>query len=748
MKARRARVMERAFCIPPALQPYASLPVWVVWRMEMVKGKPTKVPYQPNNPTRRAKSDDSATWSDAATAIKVAERDGFDGVGLQLHNGEIAAFDLDHCRDPNTGTIHPKVEELIERAASYTEITPSKTGLRIIGIYCGLLTKGIKRPVPGANGVSIEAYPASKRYITVTGDHLDGTPEKLADITELMDNTVEELLGNGKAKSETTLDESQGEDEGDLPASLTTRLFIPDEGAAKAHAGYPSRSELAFAFIAEAIRAKIEAKRIVRASLDERHRGHAVYEHCYNNGGEQYVERQIDQARAKVRETSEKLTDLGNARRLIHCHGNDLRYVPTWHGWMSWADGHWRRDEDGAAMRMAKATVEQMHTEAMQTSDENARTSLRAFAIRSQSAQRLAAMVKLAESELEVVACIEKLDADPLLLGVRNGVIDLKDVTFRAARREDYVTKIAGVAFDPKATCPNWLKFLEKIFPADRLRGYLMRATGYLLTGLTDEEVMFVLWGRGSNGKSTFRETLFALMGDYAVGSDASLLITSKRPGGATPDLARLAGRRLVTVNETEQHSQLNEQRVKFITSHDVITARNLFEDPFDFRPSHKTFLTTNYKPIVKGTDDGIWRRIHLLPFTTIIAKGDRDPSYREKKLLPELSGILNWALEGLRAYWSEGLNPPPEVTEATDEYRVEMDIIGSWIEDRCQSLPDAEETTAALHMDYEQWAKREIGFAMSTIAFGRELANRGFTSKKVKRGRGVRGLKLLPPPM
>jgi putative DNA primase/helicase len=203
------------------------------------------------------------------------------------------------------------------------------------------------------------------------------------------------------------------------------------------------------------------------------------------------------------------------------------------------------------------------------------------------------------------------------------------------------------------------------------------------------------------------------LSGDYAVGSDASLLITSKRPGGATPDLARLAGRRLVTVNETEQHSQLNEQRVKFITGHDVITARNLFEDPFDFTPSHKTFLTTNYKPIVKGTDDGIWRRIHLLPFTTIIAKGDRDPSYREKKLLPELPGILNWALEGLRAYWSEGLNPPPEVTEATDEYREEMDIIGSWIDDRCQLDPNAEETTALLHMDYEQWAKRQIGFAM-----------------------------------
>jgi hypothetical protein len=180
-------------------------------------------------------------------------------------------------------------------------------------------------------------------------------------------------------------------------------LFIPDEGAGKPHAGYASRSELAFAFISEALRAKIATKRIATACLDERHRGHAIYEHCHEKGGEGYVLRQIDHARAKVREASEKLTDLGNARRLVRCCGSDLRYVPTWRGWMSWVDGHWRRDEDGAAMRMAKATVEQMHGEATRIADENVRTALRAFAIKSQSAQRLAAMIKLAESESEVV---------------------------------------------------------------------------------------------------------------------------------------------------------------------------------------------------------------------------------------------------------------------------------------------------------------------------------------------------------
>ena len=370
---------------------------------------------------------------------------------------------------------------------------------------------------------------------------------------------------------------------------------------------------------------------IIAACMDPAHRGHAAYEHCRDNGGGEYVARQVKRAQEMIRDAGEMTTDLGNARRLVRLHGNNLRFVPAWKSWISSADGRWQRDEDGAIVRMAKATIEQMFTEAAQIGDEAKRAAMRSHALKSQSQQRLAAMVKLAESELEVVAHAEKLDADPYLLGVRNGVIDLQKVEFRQAKREDYVTKVAGVAFDANAQCPQWLGFLKKIFPQqDELITYLQRASGYLLTGLTVEEVLFVLWGRGHNGKTTFRETLFALLGEYAIGSDASLLIT-QRHGGATPDLARLFGRRLVTINETEQHSHLNEQRVKFITSHDVITARNLFEDPFDFMPTHKTCLTTNYKPIVKGTDEGIWRRIHLWPFVTTIPENERDASFREK---------------------------------------------------------------------------------------------------------------------
>ena len=537
-----------------------------------------------------------------------------------------------------------------------------------------------------------------------------------------------------------TADEGAGSTN-ELPPRVAAFLFIEGNGP------YDTRSELLFSFLIAALQANVADDAIAAACHDPTYARGGIFQHVAGNA-KGYIERQIQRARAKVKETraSEMMTDLGNARRLVRSWGLDLRYVHAWRAWLTWENGHWRRDDNGSVVRKAKATVEEMFVEAGRINDEARRTAARRHALRSQGAKQLSAMVSLAQSELEVVLAVEKLDADPLLLGVPNGVIDLRAASFREARREDYVTKVAGVAFDAEARCPNWEAFLAKFFPDDAdLIAYLQRAAGYLLTGLTSEEVLFVLWGAGNNGKSTYRETLFALLGEYAVGSDASLLIMNKRSGGATPDLARLHGKRIVTINETEQNDHLNEARVKFITNHDAITARNLYEAPFDFTPTHKTFLTTNHKPIVRGTDPGIWRRIHLLPFMVQVTAEDRQPNFREEKLLPELPGILNWALEGLKAWQKGGLQPPKSVTDATQEYRTDMDLIGLWIEERCEENPKSERTTAELYKDYGRWAENEVGFKVSVIAFGRELASRpGLRAKKVGGHRGIVGLEVV----
>jgi putative DNA primase/helicase len=416
---------------------------------------------------------------------------------------------------------------------------------------------------------------------------------------------------------------------------------------------------------------------------------------------------------AEEKSADEYHTDLGNARRFVKRHGENIRFVPEWRTWLVWNEYRWVIDTDGAVMRLAKDTVEALYPDALQSASNGDRDALLKHAIRSQAEARLRAMVSLAESETAVVVAAHKLDANPWLVGVRNGVIDLMTGQFRAARRQDLITKCLHVEFDPQARCPQWLKFLDTVTGRDRsLRSYIQRVVGYALSGSVREEAMFVLYGTGSNGKSTFRETLHALCGDYALAADASLLTERKKAGGATEEIARLKGRRFVAVNETAENDQLNESRVKFITSQDMITARNLYGHFFDFFPTHKTFLTTNHKPIVRGTDEGIWRRVQLIPFTVTIAKKAVEKDFRERRLMPELPGIVNWALLGLAAYRKHGLNPPQKVLASTESYRQDMDVVGQWIDERCEQNPNASVPTSVAYGDYSLWAEEEVGWA------------------------------------
>ena len=438
-------------------------------------------------------------------------------------------------------------------------------------------------------------------------------------------------------------------------------------------------------------------------------------------------------------------TDLGNARRLVNRHGENIRYVPEWRKWIIWSECRWEIDNDGGIMRLAKEAVEAMYSEAVSLAREEQRDVLLRHAIRSQAEARLKAMVSLAESEAGVVVSARMLDADPWLLGVQNGVVELKTRQFRPACREDLITKRTNVMFDPDALCPEWLKFLDVVTSGDTsVQAYMQRVGGYTLTGIVSEEVLFVLYGIGSNGKSTYRETVHALMGDYALAADAGLLTERKKPGGATEEIARLKGRRFVAVNETAENDHLNEARIKFITSQDTITARNLYGHLFDFFPTHKGFLSTNHKPIVRGTDEGIWRRLNLIPFTVTIPKSAVEKDFRERRLMPELSGILNWELAGLADYLKQGLNPPRTVLASTQDYRSDMDVVGQWIAERCEEDSKASVPTSLAYSDYSQWADEEVGWTLGKLTFRRHLADRGFGAKKGAGGqRMVQGLGL-----
>jgi P4 family phage/plasmid primase-like protien len=442
-------------------------------------------------------------------------------------------------------------------------------------------------------------------------------------------------------------------------------------------------------------------------------------------------------------------TDLGNAKRLVARCGSNIRFVPERKCWVVFDGTRWKIDSDGAIMRLAKQMTVEMLREAAAIEDSDKRDRQVKHALKCQAAPRLAAMVMLASTEAEVVISIAKLDANPLLLGVRNGVIELSTGKFREAKREDFITMQANVSYDSKATCPNWEAFQMKITAGDRgLIAYKQEALGYCLTGLVKEEKTFIWYGTGDNGKSTERETIFSLMGDYAIAASADLLMEKQNAGNATPEVARLKGRRLVTINETREGDILNEARLKYITGHDTISARFLHENPFDFYPTHKPVLTTNHKPIVRGGDHGLWKRIHLWPYIVKIPKEEIEREFRERKLMPELSGILNWMLVGVRAYLQRGkLAAPAAVEGATAAYQQDMDVIRQWIDDRCIVGPQKTIPSGAAYFDYEQWARDEIGWAFTRVKFRRNLIDRGFAAEKGAKGqRMVQGLTLKEP--
>jgi putative DNA primase/helicase len=437
------------------------------------------------------------------------------------------------------------------------------------------------------------------------------------------------------------------------------------------------------------------------------------------------------------------LTDLGNARRLVTRHGPDLRFCPPWKQWLVWTGTRWGRDGDGEVMRRAKHTVEQIPEEAaaLQGNSELVRQLLQ-HATGSQSAPRLSAMITLATSEPGIPVVPGVLDADPWLLNVANGTLELRTGQLRAHCREDLLTKVAPVAYDPEALCPRWVAFLEDILQGNSaLIAFLQRAVGYALTGDTSEQVLFLLYGTGSNGKSTLLETLRALLGAYAQHTPFTTFLTG-RSDTVRNDLARLHGARFVSAVEVERGQRLDETVIKQVTGGDPITARFLYEEYFEFTPQFKLFLAANHKPVIWGTEYAIWRRIRLIPFTVKIPESQKDRQL-STKLRAELPGILTWAVQGCLAWQREGLQAPEEVEVATEEYREEMDIVGRFLDDCCREDPTAKISTQQLYQAYTTWCDRSGEPRLGMNTFSAKLSERGFQKCRLGNSRGWAGLTL-----
>lgn len=428
-------------------------------------------------------------------------------------------------------------------------------------------------------------------------------------------------------------------------------------------------------------------------------------------------------------------TDLGNSERLVTRYGHDLRYCYDFGKWLVWDGVRWAMDRDGVALDKAKDTSRKMLAEAATFIDPEKARQLAAWSFRSQARDRLTAMLYLAQPDVSVRP--EHLDTHPWLLNVTNGTIDLRTGGLVPANRAHLLTKQSPVTYHPAATCPSWLTFLDLTFQGNAaLIRFVQKAAGYSLTGLDVEECFFVLWGVGQNGKSTFVETLSALLGtDYAQQATPDLLMQKKQDRHAT-ELAVLRGARLVASVETGQGKRLNEVLIKSMTGGDRIRANFMHQDTFEFRPEFKVWLSTNHKPVIAGTDLGIWRRIRLIPFTYCIPDHKKDGGFKARLREPvALSGILNWALEGVRLWREEGLKPPQAVLDATQAYREEMDVLAAWISECCVVQKIAEAKAADLYKSYSDWCEAQGERPESQRSFGLRLVERGFDRNRTTGG-------------
>ncbi|NPV50685.1 MAG: hypothetical protein HPY60_05750 [Candidatus Methanofastidiosum sp.] len=436
------------------------------------------------------------------------------------------------------------------------------------------------------------------------------------------------------------------------------------------------------------------------------------------------------------------LSDMGNAERMVKYYGETIRYCSPLGRWYIWNGERWEEDSIKKIKLIAMEVARFIFSEAsMEPYLENQRK-LSNWALTSQMEPRLNAMVNATMAMVPITP--DDLDKDLFLLNVRNGTINLKTMEFDETHSKDsYITKIVDVVYDSEAKCPLWENFLHEIFEGDmELISYIQELVGYSLTGDTSEQILIFLYGGGQNGKSTFMNVLKGLLDDYAKQTDFSTFTVRKNDSGPRNDLARLKGSRLVSTIEIEEGKQLAESLVKQVTGEDTIKARFLYSEDFEFLPNFKVWLVANNKPIIKGGDYAIWRRIRLIPFNVKIPEEKKDKELG-KKLKAELPGILNWALEGCRRWQSEGLKTPKSVELATKEYEEEMDPIKEFLEDICTTETLGKTKTGELYQIYEEYCGFVKINPIPNRVFGRRLAQIGIKRSRDHNGRYYDGIEI-----
>ncbi|WP_111292173.1 phage/plasmid primase, P4 family [Bacillus safensis] len=746
-------------------QELKNAPHWILWRSEERDGKKTKVPYQIDG--SMAQSSNKRTWSTFPTVIKFYNDRDYDGIGFMFSKDDpFIGIDIDHCVED--GVLSPFAQEIVDSVGSYTEFSPSGKGVHII-------TKG-KIPLRGQGTgrknpeLGLEVY-RHGRYFTFTGNSLGiGDIEERSDkLKELFDKYLkdkkEEMKKssppaassrdmnnlsnkeiwermfnskNGKSIQDLFNGHLINEDHSATDMALCNHLaFWTDKDTSKMDSMFREtglyrekwdrqHSSDGATYGEMTIAAAVYSTHKTISDLMEEQQDHQPYE--------VYISRPDN---SQVEDTEEiidtppvfHLTELGNAERIAYYHGKNIRYCNELE-WLIWDGKRWEEDSKRKIEAITAKTLRALYGEAEAAEDKIRKKQLYDWA---KKCERRSIRIN---SILDVrpMVSVKKKDFDSFkfLFNCDNGVINLKTGELRPHDRNLLLTKMSPIPYEKDADCPNWINFLESIFltttgdPDHELIEYLQKAIGYSLTGVTKEQIMFFLFGNGRNGKSTFINVIQDILGDYARQTNSDTFLKKKNESGINNDVARLDGARFVSAVESEEGQQLSEALVKQITGGEKMSARFLRQEYFEFTPEFKVFFTTNHKPIIKGGDNGIWRRIKLVPFTVTIPEEKIDADLPEK-LKREMPGILRWIVDGCLKWQKEGLKDPKAIRNATQGYREDMDILGPFLNENCTIHEDASIEAKILYENYKKWCFQNDEIDLKNRSFYRQLEVRGF---------------------
>lgn len=435
-------------------------------------------------------------------------------------------------------------------------------------------------------------------------------------------------------------------------------------------------------------------------------------------------------------------SDVGNAERLMAIYGKNIRYNPVRKSWLLWSSKHWEFDFVGKIEGLARKVIRKLQLEGDAISvdedldyklldkNEKLKESIKKYVLRSESDGKIKAMISQAMTQNRLV--VVETDQDNYLLNIKNGTLNLKTGLLEKHDRRNFITKLVNVEYDPKMQCPNWIEFINKIFLGDEeLINYIQKSIGYSMTGDANLQCFYILHGNGANGKGTFIKTIMRLMGDYADGLDAKSLMEKMGDEGTREEIAGLIGKRFVNVNEMKGNKSFDEGLLKSLTSgaDETVKVRNLYESSFNLQPTFKLWMSTNHMPKINNDDEGIWRRVRKIPFNYKFSDGDKDVNFFENKLVSEINGILNWALEGCLRWQQEGEHIPDIVKASVDEYRVDSDPIQRFIADECivASSETVRVNVSDLYKTYEAWCKENKEYTLSSIKFTKKMTEKEF---------------------